>query len=382
MKINYEVVNKVLDCLLDYEKPVYETDSIEKIFDEIQKTFKDFNINLEKKKYEIENYFVRYYFYTADKKLLKKVHVFASDVKMRLACTSVRAYAISEKNYVCFEVTNPQRSSVGLKEMLSESVARESENGCYAVIGTSKGKPLNVNVCKMPNVLIAGSAGSGKSILTNEIILSLSARYSPKELKFLLIDPKGVELSAFEGLPHLIDNEIIVDAKKIVSAVEYLSNLMSERYSTLSLNSVDTIGKYNDKCKDSNLEVMPRIIVIIDEFADLMMANKKTFEKQICNLAIKGRAVGIHVILSTQRASNDVITKDVRACFPSRIALRLCNALGSRLLLDVEDAINLLGCGDLIYKDQANGKTVRALAGFVSTKEIKSAVLLLKERYE
>lgn len=379
MKINKDLVNKAIDCLGEFVAPKQDTNLVESIFDQIKDVLLEYKVKVDKSNFEIHNYFVRYYFSSNNEQMLKKSLKFVDDVKFRLKCLSVRAYLKNE--YVCFEVVNPQKSQVGLKELLGQTIVNEKESGCYCVIGKMDGKVLNCDITKMPHLLIAGATGSGKSVLIHEIIVSLIARYAPNELKLLLIDPKGVEFNVYNDVPHVVNGKSIMNDNEIISAFEALIEEMDNRYDSFEKYSVVNIDEYNKYAQKNNIELMRKIVVVIDEFADLIEEYKKEFEQLVLNLSSKCRAAGIYLIFATQRPSKDVVTTTIGACLPSRIACKLMNALDSKLIMGVEGAEQLIGWGDLLYKDITMKEPVRALAGYVSGKEIREIVSIIKKEY-
>ena len=381
MKKEYNVLSKVVDVLATYDTPEYDINKIEEIFDQIKFVFDEFKVNLEKGKYEIENYFIRYYFSSDKETVLKRALKYVDDIRLRLQCLSVRAYISNEKECVCIEVVNPQRHVAGLKELLSQPIKNENKNGRYCVIGKVNSKALYSDITKMPHLLTAGATGSGKSVLIHEIIVSLIARYSPEELKLLLIDPKCVEFGVYDDLPHLINGKSIYQLDDILDSLDSLINEMNNRYEMFANLNVRNIDEYNKHAEEAKMPLMQKIVVVVDEFADLMLADKKHFENAVMTLATKSRAAGIHLILATQRPSKDTITPTIKACLPSRIACKLITEIDSKFVLDEGDARNLVGNGDLLYRDVTMLSTVRALAGYVSLKEIREIVTIIKKEY-
>ena len=381
MKKEYNVLSKVIDILAAYDAPEYDINKIEDIFDQIKLVFDEFKVKLEKGKYEIENYFIRYYFSSDKETVLKRALKYVDDIRLRLQCLSVRAYINNEKECVCIEVVNPQRHVAGLKELLSQPIKNENKNGRYCVIGKVNSKALYSDITKMPHLLIAGATGSGKSVLIHEIIVSLIARYSPEELKLLLIDPKCVEFGVYDDLPHLINGKSICQLGDILDSLDSLINEMNNRYEMFANLNVKNIDEYNKHAQEADMPLLQKIVVVADEFADLLLVDKKKFENAVMTLATKCRAAGIHLILATQRPSKDTITPTIKACLPSRIACKLITEIDSKLVLDENDAQTLVGNGDLLYRDVTMLSTVRVLAGYVSLNEIKEIVTLIKKEY-
>lgn len=381
MKKEYNMLSKILGVLNECDAPKYQVDKIEETFEQIKVVFDEFKLKLEKGKYEIENYFIRYYFYSNKDTVLKKALNLVNTVKLRLKSLSVRAYVKQDENCVCFEVLNSQRSVVGLKELLSQPIENESETGRYFVVGKANAKALYRDITKMPHLLVTGATGSGKSVLTHDIIVSLVARYSPSQLKLLLIDPKCVEFSIYNGLPHLINEKSIFNLEEILTSLDSVVEEMNNRYETFSNYGVLNVDDYNKLAQKRGLPLLGKIVVVIDEFIDLLSIEKKRFEKVIMELATKSRATGIHLIALTQRLSKSAAVSSIKACLPSRISCKMDTEVDSKLALGESGATELIGYGDLLYKDATTPFAIRALAGYVSDDEISKIVSIIKNEY-
>jgi S-DNA-T family DNA segregation ATPase FtsK/SpoIIIE len=271
---------------------------------------------------------------------------------------------------------------VGLGSLLSQSGYIDSEKSLTVALGKSiSGASIFANIAKMPHLLIAGATGSGKSVTIHVLINSLLFRNSPENLKFIMIDPKRVELTQYNKIPHLL-TPVITDAKKVIMSLKWASKEMDRRYDILEANKVRDIESYHKnilspalerKAKDIP-ELMPYIVIVIDELADIMQAYPRELESAIIRLAQMSRAVGIHLILSTQRPSVNVITGLIKANIPARIALQVASQFDSRTILDSAGAEKLLGAGDMLYISGEMSKPIRLQSPFISESEVKKVV--------
>ena len=258
---------------------------------------------------------------------------------------------------VGIEVPNKQVSTVSLREILE---SREFKNA-RSKVSFAVGKDINGtcvigDIAKFPHVLIAGTTGSGKSVCTNSILISILYKATPEEVKLIVVDPKMVEFGIYNGVPHLLI-PVVTDAKKAAGALQWAVSEMMRRYRTLSEAGVRDIESYNKAAStDESLEPMPKLVVVIDELADLMMVAGKEVEEAICRIAQMGRAAGVHLVIATQRPSADVITGLMKANIPSRIALVVSSAMESRIILDATGAEKLIGRGDMLYAPLGKGK--------------------------
>ncbi|HRU04814.1 MAG TPA: DNA translocase FtsK [Candidatus Brocadiia bacterium] len=320
----------------------------------------------------------------------------ADDIARSLSATSVRIVApIPGKSTVGIEVPNSRRHTVTLRSVLEESESKWRNYGIPLIIGRdASGVPLVDDLTKMPHLLIAGATGTGKSVSINSLIVSLLLTQSPRNLKLLLIDPKMVEFAAFKEVPHLLA-PVVVDMKKATSILEWATQKMDQRYESLSAVGARNIVSFNALGEkgvrerlgadpDSDLEDfpthLPYIVIIIDELADLMMVANKEVENSIIRLAQKSRAVGIHLVIATQRPSVDVITGLIKSNLPSRMALQVASKVDSRTILDRNGAEKLLGMGDMLFLPPGSSKLIRAQGAYVSDAEIRRVVNYLKEQ--
>ncbi len=304
---------------------------------------------------------------------VSKIRNLADDLKLNLAAKEIRIEApIPGRNTVGIEVPNQFPQMVTLKEIVETSVFHQHASPLTIALGlTIEGEPLITNIEKMPHGLIAGATGSGKSVCINTILISLLYKSHHDEVKFLLIDPKMVELAPYNGIPHLI-SPVITDAKAATAALNWAVNEMESRYEKFVQASVRNIEKYNEKVVNGQLddEKMPFLVIVIDELADLMMVSPQDVEDAICRIAQKARAAGIHLLLATQRPSVDVITGLIKANIPTRIAFTVSSQVDSRTILDSNGAEKLLGKGDMLFIENGSGKSLRLQGPFVSDDEI------------
>jgi len=302
----------------------------------------------------------------------------SDDIALAMKAQSVRIIApIPGKGRVGIEVPNTESNFVYLKEVLASSAYQNAESLLTLSLGKDiSGTPMVADLDDMPHLLIAGTTGSGKTVCVNALILSLIFKASPNDLKFVMVDPKMVELMHFNGLPHLLC-PVVTDAKKASSALKWVTNEMEERYRLLAKVGVRNIQSYNEK-----QEKIPYIVVIIDEFADLMSVTPDQIENAVTRLAQLSRAVGIHLILATQRPSVNVITGVIKANLPARISFKVASKVDSRTVLDMNGADKLLGKGDMLFLRPGESKLIRIQGCLVSDREIKKVVGFIKEQSE
>ena len=284
---------------------------------------------------------------------------------------------IPGKNTVGIEIPNHMREDVGLREIISNEQFQKKNIKLPIALGKSiSGSPIIGDLSSMPHLLIAGTTGSGKSVCINTIITSLLYKLNPDVCKFILIDPKMLELSYYEGIPHLI-TPVITDAKKATSALGWTVKEMNSRYKLMSKVGVRNIDGYNSKHKLK----MPYIIVVVDEMSDLMLVAGKEIENYIQKLSQMARAAGIHIIMATQRPSVDVITGTIKANFPTRISFQVSSKIDSRTVLGEQGAEQLLGKGDMLFMSSAN-KIIRIHGPYVSENEVEKISSVLRAQGE
>jgi len=302
-----------------------------------------------------------------------KIINLSDDLARNTSSTSARVSTIPGKNTVGIEIPNESRESVYLREIVSSDKFKKKEINLPIALGKSiSGMPVVGDLTTMPHLLIAGTTGSGKSVCINTIIVSLLYKLTPDLCKFILIDPKMLELSAYEGIPHLL-SPVITDSKKAASALGWTVREMNNRYKLMSKVGVRNIDGYNTKHKLK----MPYIVVVVDEMSDLMLVAGKEIENYIQKLSQMARAAGIHIIMATQRPSVDVITGTIKANFPTRISFRVSSKIDSRTILGEQGSEQLLGNGDMLFMSSAN-RIVRIHGPYVSEKEIEKITNVLR----
>ena len=296
---------------------------------------------------------------------VSKVINLSEDIARNTSSESARISTIPGQNTIGIELPNTFRENVYLSEIISSSNFKNKDIKLPIALGKSiSGIPITGDLSSMPHLLIAGTTGSGKSVCINTIILSLLYKHSPDKCKFILIDPKMLELSTYEGIPHLLC-PVITEAKKAASVLGWVVKEMESRYKLMTREGVKNIDGYNSKHTHS----MPYIVVIVDEMSDLMLVAGKEIENYIQKLSQMARAAGIHIIMATQRPSVDVITGTIKANFPTRISFQVTSKIDSRTILGEQGAEQLLGKGDMLYMSSAN-RIVRIHAPYVSENEI------------
>ncbi|MEZ4868437.1 MAG: DNA translocase FtsK [Caldilineaceae bacterium] len=306
---------------------------------------------------------------------VSKIAGLSNDLALALAAPSVRIEApIPGTNYVGVEVPNHEGNIVGLKELMESDVFQQSKGRLRIALGEDvKGQPIISDLARMPHLLIAGATGSGKSACINSIITCLLLTHTPESLRLLMVDPKMVELSVYNGVPHLL-SPVVTEVDKAAGVLFWAVKEMERRYSLCSKVGARDLVRYNDYLAKRNEKPLPYIVVVVDEMADLMMAAPEEVEKHICRLAQMARAVGIHLIIATQRPSVDVITGLIKANFPSRIAFAVTSQTDSRVILDVPGADRLLGRGDMLFMGPDGGKLERLQGTWVNDEEINRIV--------
>ena len=311
---------------------------------------------------------------------LSKIVALQNDLALALSAPQgqIRIEApIPGRNLVGIEVPNHSLEFVNLKQMLVSDVMKASKSKLTVALGLNvAGEPTVADIAKMPHVLIAGATGSGKSVAINAFIASILFRASPAEVKFILVDPKRVELTGYDGIPHLL-TPVITDPEKVVSALKWSLQEMERRYKLFAEVKVRNIAAYNEL---SGFQAMPYIVIVIDELADIMLFAPSEVEDSITRLAQMARAVGIHLVLATQRPSTDVITGLIKANIPCRIAFNVASMIDSRVIIDYPGAEKLLGRGDMLYIPPDQAKPHRIQGTFVDDKEIASLIDFLKQQ--
>ena len=317
---------------------------------------------------------------------VSKILALADDIKLNLAVADIRIEApIPGKAAIGIEVPNKENSTVTLRELIaSDEFNEHSSNLAFAVGKDIGGKTVITDIAKMPHLLIAGATGSGKSVCINTLIMSLLYKASPENVKLIMVDPKVVELSTYNGIPHLLI-PVVTDPKKAAGALNWAVAEMTRRYQLFAEYQVRNLQGYNEKVKSIEMlededkpQKLPQIVIIVDELADLMMVAPGDVEDAICRLAQLARAAGIHLIIATQRPSVNVITGLIKANMPSRLAFAVSSGVDSRTILDMNGAEKLLGKGDMLFYPYGYPKPVRIQGAFVSDDEVNAVVDFLK----
>ncbi|MGB6606997.1 MAG: DNA translocase FtsK, partial [Atribacterota bacterium] len=354
--------------------------NIEENVKTLEKTFNNFGIDAKVVGVIHGPTVTRYEIHPAPGVKISKITNLSNDIALSFAVASVRIEApIPGKNAVGIEVPNRKRINVYLKEILQSS---EFQNGKYKIpiaLGIDiGGKPIIADLTELPHLLIAGATGSGKSVCINNIILSILYKLNPETVKFIMIDPKRVELNVYNGIPHLLI-PIVTDTSQAIKVLNWAISEMEKRFKIFAEAGVRNLDGYNEYVRNINndTESLPYIIIVIDELADLMLTSPVKAEESLCRLAQMTRATGIHLIIATQRPSVDIITGSIKVNFPSRIAFAVSTQVDSRTILDVNGAEKLLGNGDMLFSPVGASKPIRAQGAFVVEKEIRNVVSYL-----
>ena len=353
----------------------------------IRRVLEDFHISVEPQGYIQGPTVTRYEVKMPAGIPVKKVLQYDDDLKMRLQSKAgVRIEApIPGKDGVGIEVANKIKVTVGLKEVIEGASGQKNKPGSliFALGKDIVGKSITDNLAKGPHYLVAGATGSGKSVCLNVMIISMLMRYSPEELRLILIDPKRVGFKKYEHLPHLMIDEIVTEPQKAAAVLQWAYKEMERRYDAFEKvegGLVSDIESYNEIVANDKVAKMPRIVIVVDELADLMETCKKDMETGIKLLAQKARAAGIHLVLATQRPSVDVVTGTIKANLPSRIALKVMNYQDSATILSEGGAEKLLGNGDMLYKNSGMSEPERYQGAWISDREISNIVTYIKEK--
>lgn len=375
---NFEWEYPSLDLLEDSKEgfTINEAD-LKRKAELIRRKLEQFDINVTMHEVHVGPTVVQYTLKPAEGVKLSKITSLKNDLALALAASAVRIEApIPGKSLVGIEIPNESRASVHMREILETDAYKKLDSKLKLALGRDvAGDPIVVDLGKMPHLLIAGATGSGKSVGMNSFLISLLYNNSPKELRFIMIDPKQVELSTYNGLPHLL-TPVITEPEKAATALRWAVAEMNRRYKVCAEAGHRNIADYNRDKK--TVEKMPKIVVVIDELADLMMTAQKEVEASICRIAQMARAVGMHLIVATQRPSVDVVTGLIKANIPSRIAFTVASSVDSRTILDGQGAEDLLGMGDMLYLSGTMGKPIRVQGIYISSKEIESVTNRMK----
>ncbi|MDE2079514.1 MAG: hypothetical protein KGI73_03950 [Patescibacteria group bacterium] len=377
--------------LLDRDKGKPETGDIKANANIIKRTLQNFGINVEMDEVSIGPSVTRYSLKPAEGVRLSKILSLQNNLELALAAHPVRIEApIPGKSLVGIEVPNTKKTTVGLGTLLADQKFQGDKRPLIVALGRDiAGASHFANLAKMPHLLVAGATGSGKSVSIHALITSLLYRDGPAALRFIMIDPKRVELTLYNNVPHLL-TPVITDPKKAILALKWAAKEMERRYNILEEHAVRDVESYHQNILtkvepaegEAPLDQMPYIIIIIDELADIMQAYPRELEAGIVRLAQMSRAVGIHLVLSTQRPSVNVITGLIKANVPARIALQVASQIDSRTILDAAGAEKLLGAGDMLYQSADMGKPQRIQTAYISEEEVKNVVDYIKKHNE
>ena len=390
-KLNTNYVPPPLS-LLEEDQGKPNTGDIKANANIIKRTLLNFGIEVEMDEITIGPTVTRYALKPAEGMKLSRIIALQNDLSLALAAHPIRIEApIPGKSLVGIEIPNRSKSLVGLATLLADDKFQNSSKPLTIALGRNiGGKSVFGNLAKMPHCLVAGTTGSGKSVTIHSMITSLLYRNGPDDLKFILIDPKRVELTLYNNIPHLL-TPVITEAKKTILALKWAAKEMDRRYDILEAESVRDIESYhnniwNSSKKSSNadnagLDRLPYIIIIIDELADIMSSYPRELESAIVRLAQMSRAVGIHLIISTQRPEVNIITGLIKANIPARVALKVSSQVDSRTILDAGGAEKLLGAGDMLYSS-GEAQPERLQSAFISEAEVKKVVQYLADRYK
>ena len=346
----------------------------------LQKTLYNFGVSAKVENVSVGPAITRYELRPAEGVRVSKIANLADDIALNLAAESIRIEApIPGKQAVGIEIPNKENEVVHLRDIIESNKFIEANSKLAFALGKDvAGEEVVTDIAKMPHILIAGSTGSGKSVCINTLITSIIYKAKPSEVKLVLVDPKVVELSVYNGIPHLLI-PVVTDPKKAAGALAWAVQEMVNRYSLFAQKGVRDIKGYNSALdKENEASKLPQIVIIIDELADLMMVAKNDVEDAICRLAQMARAAGMHLVIATQRPSVDVITGLIKANIPSRIAFAVSSQVDSRTILDMAGAEKLLGKGDMLFYPTGMSKPTRVQGAFISDKDVEKVVDFIK----
>ena len=347
----------------------------------LQKTLYSFGVSAKVENVSVGPAITRYELKPAEGVRVSKIANLADDIALNLAAETIRIEApIPGKQAVGIEVPNKEKETVHLREVLESEEFQNNKSKLTVALGKDvAGNTELADIAKMPHVLIAGSTGSGKSVCINTIITSIIYNAKPSEVKLVMVDPKVVELSVYNGIPHLLI-PVVTDPKKAAGALAWAVQEMDDRYNKFASKGVRDLKGYNKAIeKEDGSGKLPQIVIIVDELADLMMVAAKDVEEAICRLAQKARAAGMHLVIATQRPSVDVITGLIKANIPSRIAFAVSSQVDSRTILDSVGAEKLLGKGDMLFFPSGAPKPIRVQGAFISDEEVEKVVDFIKQ---
>ena len=384
IKEHHRYVAPTLDLLFDVKTDNTELqESVQKKAQVLESALETFNINAKVTRIVVGPSVTRYELEMPVGVPVKKILAHQDDIALNLASNGdIRIEApIPGRSVVGIEVPNDKITTIGIKEILSSREFQEAKSPLSFALGKEISGAIRIcNLEKMPHLLVAGATGSGKSVCLNSIIISMLYKASPEDLKLILIDPKRVEFSMYNGLPHLMLPNVITETEKAVNSLTWAINEMERRFGLFQEAKARNLAEYNStqQVLSGQAEKLPLIVIIIDELADLMMLAKKDIEEKIMRLAQKARAAGIHLILATQRPSVNVITGTIKANFPSRIAFAVTSFVDSKTILDSAGAEKLLGKGDMLYAPSDQAEPTRIQGCYIDGKEVENVVEFVK----
>ena len=390
-----ERIKKIAELLYDYPMQATPTAEIEAEFDKIVQVLRQNKIEVTKSGYEEEFCVIRYFVVLEKKKWSSHL---GSDCEYYLAeelntIGRIRIYFDWNKQAMALEVPKTKydyrdlgaerkRSVLGLKNLLLAPIEKENAGGRYATSLYAGGELVPLNLTDTYNILVGGASGSGKSCFLDATLISLMARYTSNEIKFLLIDYKRVEFQAYEGLSYLIGKKVLHGFDESLSALESTAQEINNRFELFTQLSVRNITEYNEKAEEFGLSPMAHVFIVIDEFADAMMLGRKKIQDVLLRLMMRGRAAGIHVCIATQRASREVLTTSLTASCPTKIAFYVSAAQDSRVLLGEDGAQFLLSHGEALFKGATSPKAIRAQSAYISAREVERVTSYLRTEEE
>ncbi len=349
----------------------------------LQKTLYSFGVSAKVENVSVGPAITRYELKPAEGVRVSKIANLADDIALNLAAETIRIEApIPGKQAVGIEIPNKEKEMVHIREVVESAEFANNKSKLSVALGKDvAGQAMVADIAKMPHVLVAGSTGSGKSVCINTIITSVIYNAKPSEVKLIMVDPKVVELSVYNGIPHLLI-PVVTDPRKAAGALTWAVQEMEDRYNKFAQKGVRDLAGYNKVLEKEEYGRLPQIVIIIDELADLMMVAAKDVEDAICRLAQKARAAGMHLVIATQRPSVDVITGLIKANVPSRISFAVSSQIDSRTILDMAGAEKLLGKGDMLFYPAGAAKPVRVQGAFISDDEVEKIVDFVKANGE
>lgn len=363
-------------------------EEIEEKKNAIVDTLSGFNLDVEVKNVTSGPVFTRFDIVLPRSVDVNKITRYRQEIAMNVHSENVNIYANFERGAVSIEVPNRSRATIGMKSLLLSDSYQNARNGAlmFTVGKDADGKSVCLDLCKMPHMLVAGTTGSGKSVFLHSLIVSLIMRYSPEELRMIIIDPKWTEFSVYENLPHLMINEVLQDVKKVVVALNWAIAEMERRFRLFGQMTrkgivVRSVDEYNEKVVNRE-DKLPKLVIIADEVYDLMVQAQSDIESRIARIAAKARAAGIHLVLATQRPSKEVITGVLKANLPARFALKVDSDLNSRIILDANGAEKLVGKGDLLFRAGSMGEPKRVQGAWIDSGEIQDVCNFIRENNE